>query len=60
MSIWEQFVLAGDSPQCLLGRGLLQALDIELHLSPEEMDLIIMGMSVITRSLQNEPKNLEC
>ena len=55
-SIWERFILVEDSLACLLGRDLLQSLDTELRLSPEGTDLIIMGMTVITESPNNELK----
>lgn len=41
---------------CLLGRDLLQTLDVELRLSPKGIDLIIMGMRVITGNLKDEFK----
>lgn len=36
-----RFVLVEDSSVCLLGREPLQVLDVELHLSPEGIDLIM-------------------
>ncbi|PKU34508.1 hypothetical protein llap_15187 [Limosa lapponica baueri] len=58
-SIWGRFVLVEDLPACLFGRDLLQVLDVELRLSPEGIDLIIMGISVISRCSNNELKILE-
>lgn len=53
-SVWGRFALAEDSSACLLGRDLLQGLDMEICLSPQMMDLIIMGVSVITESINKE------
>lgn len=44
-------VIAEDSPVCLLGRDLLQALDIEIRLAPEGIDLIVMGINVIKEKM---------
>lgn len=55
-SIRGRFVLVEDSSACLLGRDLLQTLDVELHLSPEGIDLIIMGMSVMSGTSNSKLK----
>ncbi|PKU28921.1 hypothetical protein llap_20775 [Limosa lapponica baueri] len=39
-SVWARFVLAEDLPMCLLGRDLLQTLDVEIRLAPEGIDLL--------------------
>lgn len=53
-SVCGKFVLAEESPVCLLGRDLLQPLDTEKRLLPETVDLIIMGMIVNTESTDKE------
>lgn len=43
-------VIAEDSPVCLLERDLLQALDVEIRLASEGIDLIVMGMNEIKKN----------
>lgn len=54
--IWGRFVIAEESPACLLGRDLLQALDVQLHLSPRGTDLIIAGLCVVSDAGESELK----
>lgn len=58
--VWGRFVIAEESPACLLGRALLQTLDV--HLSPRCTDLINAGVRVISEVQDPDleiPKTLE-
>ena len=52
-------MLTEDSPACLLGRDLFQALDAEIHLTPESINLIIMGTGIIRAESKTEAQVLE-
>lgn len=45
--VYGENAIAEDSPVCLLGRDLLQTLDIEIRLAPEGIDFIVTEMNVI-------------
>uniref|UniRef100_A0A8C0EWX7 Reverse transcriptase n=1 Tax=Bubo bubo TaxID=30461 RepID=A0A8C0EWX7_BUBBB len=56
------FVRAQESPDCLLGKDLLQTLDVQLHLSPRSTDLTIAEVCVISEVQDPHleiPKTLE-
>lgn len=60
--VWGRFVIAEESPACLLGRDLLQTPDVQLHLSPRGTDLIIAGVCVLSEVQDPDleiPKTLE-
>lgn len=51
-STWGRFVIAEDSAVCLLGRDLLQALDVEIRLASEGIDLDVMRINMIKEKLK--------
>uniref|UniRef100_A0A8B9P6H8 ribonuclease H n=1 Tax=Apteryx owenii TaxID=8824 RepID=A0A8B9P6H8_APTOW len=57
--VWGRFIISMDSPFCLLGRDLLQALDTRICLQPEGMKLILMGSCVLAETPEPESTNLQ-
>lgn len=49
--MYVENAIAEDSPVCLLGRDLLQTLDIEIRLAPEGIDFIVTEMNVIKEKM---------
>lgn len=48
--VWGRFVISTDSPSCLPGRVLLQALGTQNYLHPEEVKLVILGSCVLAEA----------